>query len=58
MNHNNFKELEDYKIKKFGAVPPKINDNIEKNKNLLTTISETMDLFTDKFIKTIIKINK
>ena len=58
MNRNNFKELEEYKIKKFGAVPPKVNDNIEKNKNLLTTISETMDLFTDKFIKTIIKINK
>lgn len=57
MDENNFKELEKYKLEKFGSVPDKVNDNIEKNKNLLVTIGQTMDLFTEKLVKTIIKIN-
>lgn len=57
MEENNFKQLEKYKLKKFGEAPHKVNENIENNKNLFKTIGETMDLFTEKLVKTIIKIN-
>jgi hypothetical protein len=57
MEENIFKQLEKYKLKKFGEAPDKISENIEKNKNLFATIGETMDLFTEKLVKTIIKIN-
>ncbi|MGE5354714.1 MAG: hypothetical protein ACM3PT_00605 [Deltaproteobacteria bacterium] len=58
MEKNNFKELENYKIEEFGEVPKKVIENVEKNRNLFSTIGETLDLFTEKMIQTIIKINK
>lgn len=57
MDTNNFKDLEKYKITKFGESPDNIKNNIEKNINIFKTIGETVELFTDKLIKTFIKIN-
>ena len=54
---NNFQELESYKIKKHGEAPKKVQDNIEKNLVFFKTIGHTVELFTDKFIKTFIKMN-
>lgn len=54
---NNFKKLEEYNIKKYGAAPKQIQENIENNINVFKTIGETIELFTDKFIKTFIKMN-
>jgi len=54
---NNFKELEAYNVKKYGSAPKKVQENIENNLGLFKTIGETIDLFTEKFIKTFIKMN-
>ena len=57
MENNNFKELENHKIKKFGNSPDNIQKNIEQNISIYKTIGDTLELYTDKLIKTIIKIN-
>lgn len=57
MENNNFKELEKYKIRKFGNSPDIIKKNIEQNISIYKTIGDTLELYTDKLIKTIIKIN-
>jgi len=54
---NNFQELENFKVKKYGEAPKGVRDNIENNIVFFKTIGETIELFTDKFIKTFIKMN-
>jgi hypothetical protein len=54
---NNFTKLERLNIKKFGSAPKDIQDNINKNLSVFKTIGETVELFTEKFIKTFIKMN-
>lgn len=54
---NNFKELEKFKLKKYGNAPDKIQNNIEQNMNFFKTIASTIDLFTEKLIKTFVKMN-
>ena len=54
---NNFQELENFKVKKHGEAPKGVRDNIENNIVFFKTIGETIELFTDKFIKTFIKMN-
>ncbi len=56
-NKNNFRQLENLKIKKHGEAPKKVLDNIEQNLVFFKTIGQTIELFTDKFIKTFIKMN-
>lgn len=58
MENNNFKELEKWKLENAGEIPQKVEDNINKNIELFRTIGESLDLFTEKLIKTIIEINK
>lgn len=57
MEKNNFKELEKYKLEKYGTAPDKVNDSIDRNRNLFIAIGQTLDLFTEKLVKTISKIN-
>lgn len=54
---NNFKELEEFKLKKYGNAPDNIQDNIEQNMNFFKTIASTVELFTEKLIKTFVKMN-
>lgn len=54
---NNFEELENLKIKKHGKAPKKVQENIESNLQLFKTVGYTIDLFTEKFIKTFVKMN-
>ena len=54
---NNFTKLEELNIKKFGSAPKKIQENIERNMSVFKRIGDTVDLFTEKFIKTFIKMN-
>jgi len=54
---NNFTKLENLNIKKFGSAPKGVQENIEKNFTMFKTIGETIELFTEKFIKTFIKMN-
>jgi hypothetical protein len=55
---NNFTDLEKIKLKKFGDAPNDIQDKIEQNINIFKTIGNTIDLYTEKFIKTFIKLNE
>ncbi len=55
---NNFTELETLKLKKYGNPPSDIQDKIDKNISLLKTVGNTIELFSEKLIKTIIKLNK
>lgn len=57
MSENNFKELENRKIEKYGEASEKIIENIESNMNVYKSIADTVDLFTDKLIQVFIKIN-
>lgn len=54
---NNFTELEKFKLKKYGSVPDDIQKNIEQNMSFFKTVAETIDLFTEKLIKTFVKMN-
>jgi len=54
---NNFQELEDFKVRKHGEAPREVHDKIDKNIVFLKTIGQTIELFTDKFLKTFIKMN-
>ncbi len=58
MENNNFKELEKWKLENAGEIPQKVEENINKNIELFKTIGESLDLFTEKLVKTIIEINK
>jgi hypothetical protein len=55
---NNFKELEKWKLENAGEIPQEVENNITKNIELFKTIGESMDLFTEKLVKTIIEISK
>ena len=54
---NNFTELEKQKLKKYGKPPLDLQGNIDRNINLLKTMGDSIELFTEKFIKTLIKMN-
>ena len=54
---NNFTELEKRKLEKYGKPPAGIQDNIDKNIRLLKTVGDSIELFTEKFIKTFVKLN-
>lgn len=58
MENNNFKELEKWKLENAGEIPPKVEENINKNIELFKVIGESLDLFTEKLVQTIIEINK
>jgi len=58
VENNNFKELEKWKLENAGEIPQKVEENINKNIELFKTIGESLDLFTEKLVKTIIEINK
>ena len=54
---NNFTELEKRKLQKYGKPPADIQNNIDRNIHLLKTMGDSIELFTEKFIKTFIKMN-
>lgn len=58
MENNNFKELEKWKLENAGEIPQKVEENINNNIELFKVIGESLDLFTEKLVQTIIEINK
>ncbi len=55
---NSFKELEYENIENYGEPDSSVKNNIDRNISLFTTIGETIELYTGKFIKSILKMNQ
>ncbi len=54
---NSFEALEFENLRDYGEPDIVVKDNIDRNVSLFTTIGETVELYTGKFIKSIIKMN-
>ncbi len=55
---NSFKELERENIRNYGEPDISVKHNIDRNRSLFTTIGETIELYTGKFIRSILKMNQ
>ncbi len=55
---NSFKELECEHIRNYGEPNIVIKDNIDRNISLFHVIGDTVELYTGKFIKSIIRMNR